>query len=153
MARGRLVSYAGYPYTPSSLTPDNGLANLAGALLEAGHEVRIVDYGTLSTMRRLFPEELSRQVKPLAEKMLASTDATPTPEQMGQIVQLADWLEAYQQTQLQQIGQELIEKVSEFQPDFVGFKLWNGDGFSGSVALATMLRTEFPRLHIYAGGP
>ena len=65
MARGLLVSYAGYPYTPSSLTPDNGLANLAGALLAAGHDVRIVDYGTLATMRRLFPEELSSQVKPL----------------------------------------------------------------------------------------
>jgi len=153
MARGLLVSYAGYPYTPSSLTPDNGLANLAGALLEAGHDVRIVDYGTISTMRRLFPEELSRQVKPLAEKMLASADVAPTPEQMGQIVQLADWLDDYQQAQLQQIGRELIEKVSEFQPDFVGFKLWNGDGFSGSVALAQMLRDEFPGLHIYAGGP
>ncbi len=153
MARGLLVSYAGYPYTPSSLTPDNGLANLAGALLEAGHDVRIVDYGTLSMMRRLFPEELSCQVKPLAEKMLASADVAPTPAQMSQLVQLADRLEAYQQGQLQQIGQELIEKVSEFQPDFVGFKLWNGDGFSGSVTLATMLHTEFPRLHIYAGGP
>ncbi len=153
MARGLLVSYAGYPYTPSSLTPDNGLANLAGALLEAGHDVRIVDYGTISTMRRLFPEELSRQVKPLAEKMLASPDVAPTPEQMGQIVQLADWLEIYQQAQLQQIGRELIEEVSKFQPDFVGFKLWNGDGFSGSVALAQMLRDEFPGLHIYAGGP
>ena len=43
MARGLLVSYAGYPYTPSSLMPDNGLANLAGALLEAGHDVSIVD--------------------------------------------------------------------------------------------------------------
>jgi len=153
MARGLLVSYAGYPYTPSSLTPDNGLANLAGALLEAGHDVRIIDYGTVSTMRRLFPEELSRQVKPLAEKMLASPDVAPGPEQMGQIVQLADWLDAYQQAQLQQIGRELIKEVSEFQPDFVGFKLWNGDGFSGSVALAQMLRDEFPGLHIYAGGP
>ncbi len=92
MARGLLVSYAGYPYTPSSLTPDNGLANLAGALLEAGHDVRIIDYGTVSTMRRLFPEELSRQVKPLAEKMLASPDVAPGPEQMGQIPTRLCWL-------------------------------------------------------------
>jgi len=68
-------------------------------------------------------------------------------------VQLADWLDDYQQAQLHYIGRELIEKVSEFQPDFVGLKLWNGDGFSGSVALAQMLRDEFPGLHIYAGGP
>ncbi len=153
MARGLLVSYAGYPYTPSSLTPDNGLANLAGALLEAGHDVRVVDYGTLSTMRRLFPEELSRQVKPLAEAMLSSADAAPAPEQLAQLGQFAERLEAHQQAQLQQIGRELIEEVGKFRLDFVGFKLWNGDGFSGSVVLAEMLRDEFPRLHIYAGGP
>ncbi len=153
MARALLVSYAGYPYTPSSLTPDNGLANLAGALLEAGHDVRIVDYGTLSTMRRLFPEELSSQVKPLAEKMLTSGDQAPNPQQLEQLGRFADHLEVYQEAELQQIGRELIEEVGKFQPDFVGFKLWNGDGFSGSVALAQMLRDEFPGLHIYAGGP
>jgi hypothetical protein len=41
MARGLLISYPGCPYTPSSLLPDNRLANLAGALIEAGHEVLV----------------------------------------------------------------------------------------------------------------
>jgi len=27
-----LVNYAGYPFAPNSLMPDNGMANLAGAL-------------------------------------------------------------------------------------------------------------------------
>ncbi len=153
MARALLVSYAGYPYTPSSLTPDNGLANLAGALLEAGHDVRIIDYGTLATMRRLFPEELSSQVKPLAERMLMGGEQAGSPQQLAQLAQLAGRLEAYQEAELHQIGRELVKEVGKFQPDFVGFKLWNGDGFSGSVALAQILRTEFPDLHIYAGGP
>lgn len=58
MAKALLVSYPGYPYTPSSLLPDNGLANLAGALIEAGHEVLVLAYGTVDTMRRLFPQPL-----------------------------------------------------------------------------------------------
>ena len=43
MARGILISFAGYPYTPSSLMPDNGLASLAGCLLAAGHTVAAVE--------------------------------------------------------------------------------------------------------------
>ena len=69
MSKVLLVSFAGYPYTPSSLMPDNGLASLAGSLLEAGHEVRILDYGAVATAGRLFPEALSRRVRPLAEKL------------------------------------------------------------------------------------
>ena len=60
MAKGLLVSYAGYPYTPSSLMPDNGLASLAGSLIQAGHEVKILDYGTLDTVRRLIPKDISK---------------------------------------------------------------------------------------------
>ena len=33
-ASGILINYSGYPYTPSSMMPDNGLANLAGSLLK-----------------------------------------------------------------------------------------------------------------------
>ncbi len=153
MARGLLVSYAGYPYTPSSLTPDNGLANLAGALLAAGHEARIVDYGTVATMRRLFPESLAALLKPGAQELLGGGGGPPQPEQMRQLQQVAAQLEAHQEAELRRIGQELIEEVDRFAPDFVGFKLWNGDGFSGSVVLAEMLRNEYPDLHIYAGGP
>ncbi len=153
MARGLLVSYAGYPYTPSSLTPDNGLANLAGALLEAGHEARIVDYGTVSTMRRLFPEPLSAQLKPVAQELLGGGGGPPTTGQMMKLQELQAQLSDHQEAEVRRIGHELVAEVRQFQPDFVGFKLWNGDGFTGSVGLAQMLREEFPDLHIYAGGP
>lgn len=152
MARGLLVSYAGYPYTPSSLTPDNGLASLAGALLEAGHEVKIIDYGTVSTMRRLFPLHLSQQLQPLARQLLGSSQP-PTAKALGQLQEFSAQLEAHQEEQLQAIGAELAKQVQQWQPDFVGFKVWNGDGFTGTVALAERLRGEFPALHIYAGGP
>ncbi len=152
MARCLLVSYAGYPYTPSSLTPDNGLASLAGALIEENHEVKIIDYGTVSTMRRLFPVHLCQQLQPLAKQLLGSSQP-PTAEALGQLQQFSAQLEAHQQKQLQKIGGELVHQVRQWRPDFVGFKVWNGDGFTGTVALAEQLRAEFPALHIYAGGP
>lgn len=61
--RSILVSYAGYPYTFNSLMPDNGLANLAGALLFAGHETLVLDYGTVENVEETFPSELSTLAK------------------------------------------------------------------------------------------
>ncbi len=152
MARALLVSYSGYPFTPSSFTPDNGLANLAGALLEAGHEVRVLDYGTISLMRRLFPAELSAALRPVGAQMLQSKGA-PSPEALQQLQTLSDALDAHQATQLGALGEELAAEVRSFQPDLVGFKLWNGDGFTGTVTLAERLRGEFTSLPLYAGGP
>jgi radical SAM superfamily enzyme YgiQ (UPF0313 family) len=152
MARALLVSYAGYPFTPSSLTPDNGLANLAGALAEAGHEVRVRDYGTVSMMRRLFPAELSAVLRPVGAAMLQSKGA-PSAEAIGQLQGLSQALEAHQAAQVAALGEELAAEVRAFRPAFVGFKLWNGDGFTGTVALAERLRREWPDLPLYAGGP
>ncbi len=42
-----LVNYAGYPYTPSCLLPDNGLANLAGVLVRDGRRVKILGRGEI----------------------------------------------------------------------------------------------------------
>ncbi len=157
-----LVSYAGYPYTPSSLTPDNGLANLAGALIGAGYDVRILDYGTVSNMRRLFPEEMTETLKPdVAELMRGEGGAArpsgpqggPGAEALEQLKQIDAALEQHQAAQMQAIAEEVAEEVRRLKPDFVGFKLWNGDGFTGSVIIAEHLRQEFPSLRIYAGGP
>ena len=152
MARALLVSYAGYPYTPSSLTPDNGLANLAGALLAAGHEAKVLDFGTLTTMRRLFPAELTAVLRPLGARLMGNAQP-PSPEVIDQLQAMDRALETHQAHALAEIGEELAQQIREFRPHLVGFKLWNGDGFTGSVALAERLRKEFPDVHLYAGGP
>ncbi len=152
MARALLVSYAGYPFTPSSFTPDNGLANLVGALTGAGHEVRVRDYGTVSMMRRLFPAELSARLRPLGARLLESKGA-PSAEALQQLQAMSEALDRHQEEQLKELGEELAAEVREFRPEFVGFKLWNGDGFTGTVTLAERLRHEFPRLPLFGGGP
>ena len=66
-----LISYAGYPFTPSSLMPDNGLANLAGALIADGHRTRILDYGTVGMVEELYPPPLSRKARRIYGRLLS----------------------------------------------------------------------------------
>ena len=139
MARGILVTYPGYPYAMNSLMPDNGLANLAGALFAAGHEARVIDYGTVEMIRRLFPESIAAALRRDGHR----------PD-----LRLLDReLEKNAAVVLAEIARELCDQVREFGADFVGFKLWNGDGCLGSIELARALRREFPRLTILGGGP
>ncbi|MGC9318494.1 MAG: B12-binding domain-containing radical SAM protein [Armatimonadota bacterium] len=147
-----LISYGGYPYTPSSLTPDNGLANLAGALVEEGWEARILDFGTVSSMRRLFPRELTERLRPEAERLLGGGGPLDD-EARARLHELDAVLQQHQGEQTRAIAEEVTEEVRDSRPDFVGMKLWNGDGFTGSVVIAERLREEFPKLPIYGGGP
>lgn len=139
MARGILITYPGYPYNMSSFMPDNGLANLAGALYAAGHEALILDYSTVDCIRRLFPESVAAALR--------SQDNLPDLREMDRE------LERQGEREVARVGDELATIIHDYRPDFVGFKLWNGDGCLGSIALARRLRQEFPRLKIVGGGP
>lgn len=153
MPSALLVSFGGYPYTPSSLTPDNGLANLAGALVEEGWEPRILDFGKVSTMRRLFPEALTETLRPAAQAMLAGGGGRLEEEAVRRLREIDAALSAHQREQMHAIAEEVAAEVRAQCPAFVGLKLWNGDGFTGSVIIAEHLRAEFPDLPIYGGGP
>jgi len=54
---------------------------------------------------------------------------------------------------VEEIGQGLVERVRRDGVDAVGFKLWNGDGIRGSVALAKTLRRNCPDVALFGGGP
>ena len=153
--RSILISYAGYPYTPSSLMPDNGLANLAGALIEAGHKTLILDYGAIDTMRRLYPPWISAKSRPIYQRLLDGSGKAPgvSFKDALSLKYLNYKLERHQKRVVSEIADEIAGKIRELRPDFIGFKLWNGDGFTGSIAIAERMRREFPSLKIFAGGP
>lgn len=153
--RSILISYAGYPYTPSSLMPDNGLANLAGALTAAGHETLILDYGTVDTIKRLYPAKLSQKAIPLCERMFADSnpDYKVTYRDMLFLKYLDWYLARHQRVEVERMAQEICAKIKDYKPDFVGFKLWTGDGFYGSARIAEAIKGAFPGLPIIAGGP
>ncbi len=149
MAKCILISYAGYPYTLSSLLLDNGLANLAGALLEAGHKVKILDYGTVSTIKRLIPEGHKEKVNDLFKKYGNNI----YKDGLKELFIINNDLEEYQNKKVRDIGQEIAEFVEKEKADFAGMKLWNGDGFTGSIAIAEQIKKRIPGFPIAAGGP
>jgi len=151
MARALLVSYPGYPSTPRHLVANNWLANLAGALIGAGHEAEIVDYGTVSMMRRLFPEAVTAQLQPLAAGLMGG-GGQPNAEQLAKLQEWSAQLDAHQEQTVRELGAELVAHSRRWQPDLVAFELSDGDGYSGSVHLAERLREQFPDTHITAGG-
>jgi len=152
MARVLLVSYAGYPYTPSSLIPDNGLASLAGALIESGHEVSILDFSTVNTVRRLFPPHVRRIVRPLAEKMFIEGAGLSAVEK-ARFLYAANMLEHHQTREMRRIAAEVALEARSFGADVLGLKLWNGDGYAGSVEIAKVVRAAVRGIRIIAGGP
>lgn len=156
MARGLLISYPGYPYTPSSLLPDNGLANLAGALIEAGHEVLVLDYGTVDTMRRLVPQSLRGKLSEIYDQVSRARNNRISRLRglylLSRLQFMDRRLARYRAREVMRIAEEIAQVIRKQEPDFVGFKLWNGDGFSGPVMMAEFLKRRFPELKIFAGG-
>jgi len=152
MGRVMLISFAGYPYTPSSLMPDNGLASLAGCLKAEDHTVRIADYGTIDTAAKLFPGRLRKLVSPVARAMFLENRELSWLERL-RFIWAGTELEKHQARARRSIAHSIAERVAEFKPDVTGLKLWNGDGFSGSLRIASSIRKTMPNTFIVAGGP
>ena len=148
MAKCILISYAGYPYTLSSLLLDNGLANLAGALLQAGHKVKILDFGTVSTIKRLIPEGHKEKLTGLFKKYGNNI----YKDGIEELKQIDKNLEKYQSQKVRGIGQEIAAFIEKEKADFAGMKLWNGDGFTGSVIIAEEIKKRIPGFPVVAGG-
>jgi len=147
--RALLVVFPGYPYAPSHFVPDDGLALLAACLRAEGHAVRIVDLGTPAVMARLFPAHLRRRAAPLAERLIAGElgeadrpDLEAFDGDLGRAM-AEEWV---------RLGRDVAEEARAFRADWVGFKLWNGDGFSGSLTIAREVKRALG-VPILAGGP
>lgn len=135
--------------------PDNGLANLAGSLLSAGHETLIFDYGTVDMVEKLYPRDLSLSAQKIYQRLL-SGDGKKSRVTVKDVIGLKclDYrLNKFRKRAVGRIADEIIRKIAEFHPDFIGFKLWNGDGFSGSVKIAELIKSSYPGIKIVAGGP
>ncbi len=148
-----LVNFNGCPSTLDSLMPDNGLANLAGSLLEEGHQTLIMDFGTADIFKRLIPEDISQELDAIYEEFISKpSDKSKTPP-VNRLVELDRLLEDHKESELNKIADEIIEKAYQMGADFIGFKLWTGEGFSGSIKIAHCIRNKLPNVKLFAGGP
>lgn len=144
-----LVTMAGYPMSPSNFIPDNGLAQLAAILLDEGHDVKIIDMNTPELMDRLFPKELRKPVKEIMEVKMAGE---LPPHETARLEDLERRIEAHREKEFTRMGEELARTIQSEKADWVGIKLWNGDGFTGSNLMARAVKGLIPDIPIIAGG-
>jgi len=150
-----LINYSGYPAVIRSLALDNGLANLAGSLIQRGHQTTILDYATVDTIRRLFPHEYSDELSYLTRKIICSLELgfLPQRDDLNGFRELDTRINELQKEKMQQIAREISKYAKAHKVDFVGLKLWSGDGFEGSITIAEKLKQDNPKLPVFAGGP
>jgi len=155
LTRSLLINYSGYPAVIRSLALDNGLANLAGSLIQRGHQTTILDYATVDTIRRLFPHEYSDELSYLTRKIICSLELgfLPQRDDLNGFRELDTRINELQKEKMQQIAREISKYAKAHKVDFVGLKLWSGDGFEGSITIAEKLKQDNPKLPVFAGGP
>jgi radical SAM superfamily enzyme YgiQ (UPF0313 family) len=148
------VNFSSYPSSIEFLTPDNGLAVLAGTLIASGHFTRIIDYCTISTMRRFMPPDIAGEVSAnYTEYVAAGADREAAIGPLERLLELDKALDAHRSREIDLIADELADTAEELHVDFVGFKLWTGDGFLASIRLAARLKERLPHITIIGGGP
>lgn len=155
--RWLLVNYAGYPYAPSSLMPDNGLANLAGALIQSGKTVEILDFATVSTIRRMTSPELQKRLAAAWDTLRRRGRGPLAFLRQLRMLPVLQRCEAerraLQHQAVEEIGAQLVEHIRRKNIQAVGFKLWNGDGLEGAGRMAALIRKQCPGIKLFGGGP
>lgn len=152
MSRVLLVSYPGYPSTPATLVANPWLGNTAAGLQAAGHAVLALDYGTLSIMRRLYPESLTAQLRPLAARVAQSGGGAMNEDQLRALRDISDLLDAHQRQTEAQLSREMAITARDWRPDVVAFELADTDGYAATLAAIRELRAELPTAHLVCGG-
>ena len=149
MAKALLVSFAGYPYALSSLFPDNGLASLAAVLRSEGHECRIYDYNTAE----LIGQMVDGKSREMLDRLFPKLHSGLSPEALATLLTVSKRIEERGRLVVDRVAAELVGVCRREKIDFVGFKLWSGDGFGASVAIANRVHNECPKVFLFAGGP
>lgn len=155
--RWLLVNFAGYPYAPNSFMPDNGLANLAGSLLDAGKEVLVLDGSTVSLLEEFSNARLRRRLGSVWDRIARSrhglAGAADRLGALGLLPFCAAERQRLQDLYLERMARRIVRLADERGIEAVGFKLWNGDGLAGSARIARRVREAAPGLRILGGGP
>ncbi|MCX8094507.1 MAG: B12-binding domain-containing radical SAM protein [Candidatus Goldbacteria bacterium] len=151
-----LINYPGYPATLREFYPDNGLANLAASLKEAGHNPYILDFANPDLITWFFPYRYKDEIYNIVNdiKMCQKKNIIPDKTIINKFYEVDDKINNYQKERINEFtDQQIIKKIKEFKPDIVGFKLWIGEGFVNSIRIAEIIKKNFPNIRIFAGGP
>lgn len=149
---GILVTFSGLPYTTSNFFLDNGMANLAGALIDGGHNVLILDYNTPTVLEYVFTKDIRKGLTSVSDlinsgNMMNHVKANQIYENIqAEIDKLMGSYNEY-------LFNDIATKIQQRNANYVGFKLWLGRGIKSTIYIAERLKQQFPNLKIYGGGP
>ncbi|MGB9642733.1 MAG: B12-binding domain-containing radical SAM protein, partial [Candidatus Ratteibacteria bacterium] len=147
-----LISMAGVPKILSDFIPDNGLAILASCLKENNHNSKILDFNTTDTLEKVFEGKALREIKNIAEKVFIEKKKVSLFDVI-KLRKLSWLLEKQSQKVFDDITDDVCRMVKENRIDWVGIKLWAGDGFRYSLFLAEKLKRKCPGIKVFGGGP
>ncbi len=142
------INYKGPISEIFNLFPDNGLALLASITSKSGYTTKILDLNTVATFKAFFPEKVKNRINAIIQENtnIPSSDIHAlnlVKKELNEIILTGE----------QQIIQQVIEEIKNFQPGYIGFKLWSGTGTLGSFKIARKIKKHFPSVIIIGGGP
>ncbi|MDD3726625.1 MAG: radical SAM protein, partial [Candidatus Ratteibacteria bacterium] len=147
-----LVSVAGLPNILSDFIPDIGLAVLAGALINEGRSVKIIDLNQPSLFSEVFTDEISNFLERFSHKVFVE-EKSPSLIDMLKLKQIDRQLGKNKKKFSRKFQGYLENFVEKEKVDCIGFKLWAGDGFMWSIDAGRYLKKKFPHIKIIGGGP
>lgn len=153
--RSILINFPGVPLAMINLMPDSGMATLAGALIANGHHTQIFDYSTIDTMEKFsknpYKSELNSMLKSILTKL--NLGQNPSSKEKDALVKVEAKLDSFKQKFYIEIAMEICDYIISNKTDFIGMKLWMGEGFEGSIKIAGEIKKQIPGMPIFAGGP
>lgn len=130
--------------------PDNGLATLAGCLVDAGHQAWVYDIGTIETVRNHLTSserQSIRYFRRLVENGRLDEQAIRGLKQLE--LQLNDCLTRV----YERVFADLDLRIQRTRIDLLGIKLWYGPALDAAMQMARRLLRGHPHLHLAVGGP
>lgn len=149
--RSQLVYFPGYPFDLACLTPRYRLAALAGALLAAGHETRIHDFGSLSAFERMYPAAVRRRAQRIHDQVESGRSNQLLQPLTGllELRRLGKAFTAARAAAAAEFGKRLSQSR---HLDFVVFEINSRDDLDAAALIAGPLRERLPHVRVAAVG-
>jgi len=123
---------------------------LAAVLISKGHSVKILDYSTTETIRKVYSSDIRKILYSLSGSIFGTTSLeSKTIEQLKEI---ETELQTREEDYIAKISANLITMIEKEDIHWIGFKLWMG-GIKQSATIANNIKSKFPNIKVFGGGP
>lgn len=149
---GALLYFPAFPFNVEVLRPSLALASAAGSLNRCGHEVQVMDMGTVETFERIFPIEMRPALLKAAQSMSkGGNEISQSPLSVRwRLRGLERCAQKHQEGVAAEVATELVGRRAL---DFVAIRIVSTTEIPQAVSLAQRVREEKPKCVLLAYGP